>query len=144
MKNQALVTAVSGLLIGGFGIANRINALSIAGTGLLTSSVVLTLIDDKKQNQSTPQITTTIPQAPKKPEVTEKPEVKKAETPQVTDKPQPKKTEKPKLVKKPQLAKKSQSPKAKKPQVTDKPQPKKTEKPTIELIPRPIHPSQNG
>ena len=118
MKNQALVTAVSGLLIGGFGIANRINALSIAGTGLLTSSVVITLIAHKKQNQSTSQITTTIPQAPKKTQV--------------------KQIEKPKLVKKPQVIKKSQPKKTKKPKLVNKPLTIKNNpiKPTPRPIPR--------
>jgi len=118
MKNQALVTAVSGLLIGGFGIANRINALSIAGTGLLTSSVVITLIAHKKQSQSTSQITTTIPQAPKKTQV--------------------KQIEKPKLVKKPQVIKKSQPKKTKKPKLVNKPLTIKNNpiKPTPRPIPR--------
>ena len=122
MKNQALVTAVSGLLIGGFGIANRINALSIAGTGLLTSSVVITLIAHKKQNQSTSQITTTIPQAPKKPQV--------------------KQIEKPKLVKKPQVIKKSQPKKTKKPKLVNKPLTIKNN--PIKPTPRPIRPSNQS
>ncbi|MGI0483642.1 hypothetical protein ACN4EE_23035 [Geminocystis sp. CENA526] len=53
MKNQALVTAISGLLIGGFGIANKVEILKIAGTGLLFSSA--TVIVTSKQNKTQPK-----------------------------------------------------------------------------------------
>lgn len=53
MNNQALVAAISGLLIGGVGFTHKINFLQIAGTGLLISSVVTTLTKD--QDKSDPQ-----------------------------------------------------------------------------------------
>ncbi|MGI0481097.1 hypothetical protein ACN4EE_09925 [Geminocystis sp. CENA526] len=148
MKNQALVITISGLLIGGFGIANKVEILKIAGTGLLFSSVTLTLIEDKKQTQpkldTPPQNPPTfnLPPKPKNPQPstnTAKPIIPtKPKKPQIIAST---KTEKPVLSTKPKKPQIITSTKTEKPVLSTKPQiiaSTDTEKPV--LLPKPTRP----